>query len=169
MIVVCDEFGNLTHEGLFGDTEALDHRRQKCYWINPFKMKWMTGVAGQHGKESQLCATIAIPKRVDGVQFGEKVGRAGGEFFRPAVAQCIHLAKLLEDASQFTGDMLGVAEHAAAFADPYGPQSPCPAINILKDVPMDGQVVTDSPATARHRLQEATSCSDRLEAVQRFL
>lgn len=75
----------------------------------------MTRLLRQKRQEAELGAAVALPKRMDGVQFGKKVSRFFCESLFVQAAQIIAGRQSGEERIHLVIDELGKAERIAAF------------------------------------------------------
>jgi hypothetical protein len=75
----------------------------------------MAGPRRDQRQHRQLSASVAVPKRMNRIQLGQKVGGVGNEFRCLAAAQQVLIVQPAEQPVHLGPDVLGVAEHAAAF------------------------------------------------------
>lgn len=64
---------NLPGQTRFVAAETLDGRLKNPLRIEPLHVEGMTRLLRQKRQEAELGAAVALPKRMDGVQFGKEV------------------------------------------------------------------------------------------------
>ena len=105
----------------------------------------------QQDQESQLGAAIAVAKGVNGIEVGDEVGSFCGKLLVSEATKMTIILQVAKRASKLIIDVFGIEEHTAS--RPRRACAPGPSIDVLENVPVNGSVMTDAPAPARHRLQ----------------
>ena len=146
--------------------ETHDHGVEKRRGFELCQGERMICPCRKQRQERELCSAVAIPKGMYGVQFREKVRCSRRENVGCAPAQERLIFQPAEQSAHFRRDILGIAEGAIALNNPNGPEATSPAINVLKEMPMDGPVVRNAQAPARQRLISPLRCTGRLKALE---
>lgn len=149
--------------------EALDHRGKHGRRIEVTEVERMAGLRRQDSQEDILCAAISFAEGVNRVELRQEMRRRCGECRSAEPAQEMVGTELPEKSGQFSPDMLRVAEAVAALGDPDAAASPCPWIDILEQVVMDGEVVAEAETACGHPFAGALQIHLQLVCIQGVL
>jgi hypothetical protein len=146
--------------------EAMDHRPQESFGLDPIQSERMASSQGDQIQESKLSPAIALAKRVDSVEFSQERGRLGQEGFVVSTRQKARLLEAREERIHLRSDVLGKAEPVPALRGAHGPVAPGPSVDIAKEMPMDAPKVGWSKASRRKRLAAAKRRHLEFEGLQ---
>lgn len=128
---------------LLGAGETLDHGGNYALAVQHLGIERQAGMLGEERQEGELRAAVAFAEGVHGVDLGQQVRRMGREFGGSHADKVGCRRQLLEDAAKLVFDKLRIAEPVAPLPDPDGGNLTGPVIDVLEQVTMQGEVMSD--------------------------
>src|ERR1700689_2193481 len=97
----------------------------------------MPSLIGKNDQKGVLCSAVPLPERMNGIEFGNKVGRLPGECLRAQIAKAVLICKPIEYSTHLAVDIFGIAKRITTLRHPYRADTPRPSVNVPKKMPAD--------------------------------
>jgi hypothetical protein len=149
--------------------KAHDCRLQDCFRVKTLEIKGKPRLIRYKGKKRKLRAAVALTKRVNGIQFRQKMRHARRKLVSIKTSEVAFGAKLSEKPFHFRRDVFWVTEHAVSLGNPNDPELSSPTVDVLKQVVMNGLVVSDTQPPGWIRLICALQSGIMFERIKRCL
>jgi hypothetical protein len=160
---------DLRPKRFFVAREADDHRLKEALGHEPFNIERMVGAMREQNEKSCLRTSIALPKRVNGVQRCKECRGPVRKLVRRQMPEKVAPFQVREQLFHLPGDMLRVAKGAVALAYAYRPVRSRPRIHVLEQVIVNGAIMGNALAAREQRFVGALRGHRRLELIERGL